>query len=134
MNINKKSLGMLVALATEYILGMYINMFALPPEDPGFATESVVPKIAFGLHGLMGCVLLIGGLLVLFAGLKSAEKKIRDTSLHGFLSILLAFLAGIATISFKDEASEIASFLMSVGFLMSFFFYGKLVYETSKNR
>lgn len=131
--IRKRSVEMLVLLAAQYLLGMYVALFALSPDDPGYSKESVLPKIIFGVHGLLGLFLLIGSIIVMIAGVRSGNLKIKRKSIFGFLSILLAFVAGIATITFKDNASEISSYIMSLGFLLSFFFYGKLLYILKKS-
>lgn len=126
--LQKRSLFMFVTLIVQYLFGMYINMFAVPPDDPKFKTEPIYPKIVFGLHGLLGTMLLIGSIIVLVSGLKNQDLKIKKIAVFGFFSILLAFCGGIATISFKDNAAEISSYIMSIGFLLSFIFYFKLTF------
>lgn len=119
---------MIAGLTAQYLLGMYVAMFAARPEDPEFKTEGFFPKIIFGLHGLLGFGLLIGAVVILVLGSKNKNDKLKKTTLYGFLSILLAFLAGVSNVLLKDNPAEISSYVMSVGFILSFIFYGKLFY------
>lgn len=126
--VRMRSFGMIIALIVQYLLGMYVNMFAVAPDDPKFKTESIFPKIVFGLHGLVGLLLLLGSIYVFISGYQSEDEALRKMTLYGFLSILLAFSAGIATVVFKDTAAEISSYVMSIGFLLSFISYGRLFF------
>ena len=123
----------MIALIVEYVLGMYTALFSAAPDDPQYLTEPVINKIIFGLHGLVGLFLLIGATVMLIMGLKS-NNPTKHMAIHGFLSIFLAFGAGIATVMLKETASEIASFIMSVGFLLSFIIYGKLFFLLKKEK
>jgi hypothetical protein len=129
--LKKNSKRMMVFLTIEYLLGMYVNMFAAAPDDPAFATEGILPKIIFGLHGLVGTGLLIGAIVTLMVGIKSQEAKIKKTAVLAFSSVAMAFLAGIATIVLKDNAAEVSSYIMSVGFISALIFYGKLLHLLS---
>lgn len=121
--------GILVCLALEYLLGMYVALFAAFPDEPEYLTESIIPKIAFGIHGLLGLILLIISVVILVLGMKAKQAQARKLALYGFLSILLAFGAGMATVMLKETASEVSSFVMSAGFLLSFVWYWKLYYS-----
>ena len=48
--------------------------------------------------------------------------------MDGLISILVSAGAGIATTNLKDNASELASFTMSLGFIAAFVSYGKLYF------
>ena len=128
----KRTVAMLIALGAQYLLGMYVNMFAAPPDDPKFKTEGLFPKVVFGTHALLGLGILVGSVAVLILAIKSRESNLKKIGTYGFLSVFLAFCGGIATISLKDNASEISSYVMSAGFLLSFVFYGKLFYLLKK--
>lgn len=124
--------GILIALIAEYVLGMYVAMFSLRPEEPGYATEPVINKIIFGIHGLLGLGLLIGATVLLVQGIKNKNSLTKSMTIYGFLSILLAFAAGIATVILKKTASETVSFIMSIGFILSLIFYGRLFFSSKK--
>ncbi len=130
----KNSVSMLVFLVAQYLLGMYVAMFAARPEDPAFKTEGLFPKIVFGFHSLVGLGLLVGSVVTLVFGLKNQEEKIKKTAIFAFISIVLAFSAGIATVILKDTAAEITSYVMSAGFLGAFISYGKLFFLLKSGR
>lgn len=124
--LNKLTRGIIGSLIVQFILGMIINLFAVAPQDPKFATESPIFKIVFLLHGLNGVVLPIFALSLLFFAFKNGRVDLKRISSLGFISILVAAGGGIATIILKNTLSEIASFVMSLGFIFSLVSYGKL--------
>ncbi len=119
---------MIIVLIIQYLLGMYVNMFAAAPEDPAFKTEGVFPKIVFGLHAFVGLGLLTGSIATLVLGLKSEKAAVKKTSFFAFGAIVLSFLAGVSTVALKNTPSQIASYVMSIGFLASLIAYGKLFF------
>lgn len=126
--IQKWVSGMIIALSIQFILGMVLNLFAVPPDDPKYATEPIFLKLIFPLHGILGIALLIGAIVLLFFALKSESRIWKKMATFGLISILIAAGGGIATIILKDNASEIASFVMSLGFILSFLSYGKFYF------
>src|SRR5258706_10960424 len=109
--LKKQSFAILISLGIQYVLGMIINMFAAPPDDPAFKTESPLLKIAFGIHGLNGLILPVFALGIIFFALKTKNELFEKIAIYGFISILVAAVSGISTIILKDNASELASFV-----------------------
>lgn len=126
------SRGMLGSLSLQYILGMTINMFGVTPDDPKFATESPLVKVAFIVHSLNGLILPIFALITLYVSYKSKNQTFKKLTIYGFISVLFAAIGGISTITLKDTASEFASLLMATAFLFAFFFYIKFFLEVRK--
>lgn len=124
--LSKSSRGMVIALVVEFVLGTLVNSFAVPPDDPKYVTESLLVKLLFPVHGVLGIVLVVMAIIVLYLAVKSGKEKLKQLSIWGIISIVVAAGAGIATITLKDNASEIASFVMALGFLFAFASYGKL--------
>ena len=121
-----------VGLIAEYVLGMYAAMLAVPPGDPGYAAEPFYSKLAIPVHSLLGLILLILAVILFVLGFKNKNQAYKKMTIYGFLSITIAFAAGIATVALKENASEIASFIMSFGFLLSFILYGRLFFLLKK--
>lgn len=124
--LNKSTRGTLLSLSLQFVLGMIVNLYGLLPEDPKFASESIFVKIAFITHGINGLVLPISALVVVFIAIKTGRQTYKKWAILGLISILIAAAAGISTITLKDDASELASLIMSFGFIASFLSYGKL--------
>lgn len=108
--------AMFILLIAQYVFGMFINMFG--NDDPSKRTQAA--SMAFASHMIIGLLLVIGAAVTLYFAVKQTEKKIRRNAIGGFFSTLIAFIAGIATLSLKDTSSEIASFVMALGFLGAF--------------
>ena len=118
--------GILLSLCVQFILGMAVNLYAVAPDDPKFGAESPLIKASFIAHGINGLILPLFALTILFFAFKSGNARFKKIAGVGLLSILVAAIAGISTITLKDNAIELASFVMSIGFLLSFVSYGKL--------
>ena len=124
----------LVSLSIEFVLGMIINLFGIPPDDPNASQESIFAKIAFAIHGINGIILVLFAIVILVFTIKSGVSFWKKIAAIGLFSILIAAGAGIATINLKDNASELASLTMAIGFILSFISYGRfmLVLKTRK--
>lgn len=122
-----KIIQMEVALALEFVLGMVTNLFGVPPDEVAEHPEPLFAKIAFGMHGLLGLIILIGALFTFYMTLKQDQGKWKIYGLAGLCSVLIAFGGGIGAVALKENAGEIASLVMSLGFLMSFVSYGWLL-------
>lgn len=126
VSLKKSVRWMLLSLTAEFVLGMLVNLFAVPPDDPGYITEPIFVKILFPLHGINGIILVILAIFILFLVIKLGRKNLKKFAIYGLISILIAALGGIATITLKENASEIASFIMSLGFIAALLSFGKL--------
>ena len=118
--------GIIFSLVLQFVLGMIINLYGVTPDDPKFAHESPLIKIAFIAHSINGLVLPLAALFILFLAVKSGKQVLKKWAVLGLISILIAAGAGISTIMLKDNAQELASLIMSFGFIASFLSYGKL--------
>ena len=133
MNIEIKKLNtlikntklILVFLSLEFVLGMMVNLFAVSPDDQRYLTEPIYLKLIFALHGIVGLVILAGASALFIVTAKLKNIQLKKTSLLGLIFVLIAFLGGIATVMLKDVQSEIASLVMSLGFIAAFISYGK---------
>ncbi|HVZ66759.1 MAG TPA: hypothetical protein VG917_00685 [Patescibacteria group bacterium] len=129
----KKVRGVLVALVVQYILGMTISHFGIPPEEETATHQApYFAKLAFAAHGVVGLVLVVLSVVVLIVSLKEKNIFIKRVGIAAFLCVVIAFIAGIATISLKDSAAETASFIMGIAFLIALISYGKLFYLLKK--
>lgn len=126
VNLKKSTKWTIYSLIAEFVLGMLVNLFALTPDDPGYATESIFIKLFFPLHGIVGLILVVLSIAIFYFAIRLGKENIKKFATLGLISIFVAAGAGIATIILKDNASEIGSFVMSLGFIAAFVSYGKL--------
>lgn len=132
LSLKKRATGMLVMLAIEFVLGMLVNLFGHSPAEPEFATQPFVFKLFFPLHALIGFGFLIGATMLLVKLSKTSFNEAKKIAKFGFVSIVVTVASGIATVLVNEEKSEWTSLVMSLGFLLSFYLYGKLYYFLSK--
>lgn len=118
--------SILILLVVQFVLGMIINLWGvLPDEETATHKAPIFAQMAFAAHGIIGLMILISSTTILIMGLKSKDN-IKKFSIYGFVSVLIAFIGGIGVVTLKENSSEIASFVMSIGFLLSLVSYGKL--------
>ena len=73
--LQKRTVGMLVSLSLEYVLGMVVTLFGASPEDPEFAHKPLLAKLAFDIHALLGLSIFIGAVVILIKGTKVKTLK-----------------------------------------------------------
>jgi hypothetical protein len=125
--MEKQIRGIIGSLSLQFILGMLTNLFGNFPLDAKFSSESYLNKIVFFLHAINGLALPLFALGILILAVKNSTSKQKTWASLGFLSIVLASTSGISTVMFKDNLSEIFSFLMSLGFIIAFISYWKIM-------
>ncbi len=125
--------GIIGLLTLEFILGMVMNLYAVSPDDPGYLTESPLIKYSSITHMVSGIALPLLALILLVLAFKSKKQNLKVWAIYGFISMLMATAGGIGAVMLKDSASELSSFVMSLGFIASFLTYGKF-YFLLKNK
>jgi len=129
--LQKRVRGILIGLVVQFILGMAVNLFGQPPQEG--MQEPIYSRILFIAHSLLGLLLLIGAIVIFVLAKKTKEEMVAKLSLYGMLSIILAFGGGIAVAALgESNFSELASFVMAIGFILAFIFYGKLFASVKK--
>jgi heme A synthase len=122
--------GMVILLALQYVAGMTLNMFGAEDIRKG----SLFQKGLLFSHTLFALLLLTGSLFILVSTRKSGNEILSKKAFHGFITILVAIIAGIATLLLKDTAAEIASLIMAISFLGAFWFYAYLFFLLRKEK
>jgi hypothetical protein len=107
-------LGMLTA---QFVLGMSLNLIG----RPGPGSLMTIVWIILILHALLAIGLIVNAVKTAKLS-SSAVPPIQRQVRRGFGSLLLAFLSGLMTLS--PFAKDFFSFVMAVGFMMAFVFYG----------
>jgi hypothetical protein len=120
--LHKQGFGLIMGLAIQFLLGMYINLFVAYPENQDarqyweFTKHSPVVM----LHLLFGTLLLVGAVAFVVRSYKNNVPSYRLPSVLGLLSLLLAWATGDI---FVTSQQDIFSYLMALGFLFGVLSY-----------
>ena len=69
--MKKRVLVMLFFLIVQFVLGTSINLFAVPPSDPKFASEPLLIKLIFPAHVVVALLLFIGAIFIMALAIRS---------------------------------------------------------------
>jgi len=120
-------------LAVQFLLGMYVNLYVnLPPVTSGsgglggsmmgrFGTMFSPGRPLLMAHMMLGMLLVVTGIVALFVAASSGDRFAIGWSVTGLAALLVAGYGGISFFMFGH--SNVDSYLMAVGFLVSFAAY-----------
>jgi len=120
--IHRLSVHLIWMLAGQYILGMLTALFG--SQDPGERTP--FGSVVFGLHSLLALGIVVSAVILL---VRLKQTNLSQTFRVGevsCLAVIVAFLAGGATVGMSGLWSELSSLIMAVSFLLGFAGYGYL--------
>ncbi len=107
-----------IALVIQFLLGMYINLYVnFPTSGPAEAWKFAWTVWPVGTHIILGTLLLLGGISLLVRAIRRKDRHWILFSAIAVLGLLLAYLGGERYIT---TLNDIASLLMSFGFLITF--------------
>lgn len=112
----------LLLLVVQYVLGMIVNIYALPPYDAS----------NIGAHYVIGYVVALVGLIALIFVTFSRNVGAISMSVVGFISIILAGESGRG-FAFLSQHNGLYSLSMAVFWLISFIFYFVALHLNSAN-
>jgi len=134
-SLRQVTFAILMMLATQFILGMTLNLFeTLPAKHPGQTGNYFVRSghsfawaITFGggivlfLHVLVALGLLGHSIMLFVRSIKTHSKPWTWVSTIGMLGIMAAFSNGL---SFLDFNHDFSSFIMAMGYIVATIAYG----------
>jgi len=138
LRLNKFAKFMIAFLILAFISGMIINLFITFPDIPNGIVQSdqyyplFMEYKTLLFHYVLGILLLIGAIVGLTLSYKTNQTEIIVINAVGFLSILVAVVAGLVFMHYAFSTA-MDSFIMSLGFLVALVAYLAVFYET-KNR
>ncbi len=74
--LKKGTKWIIFSLIAQFVLGMLVNLFAVPPYDPKFATEPIFIKLFFPLHGILGLILGIFSIAIFYFAIKLGKENL----------------------------------------------------------
>jgi hypothetical protein len=133
-DLRRDYLGTLLTLVAQFMLGMAVNLFvqiplnhpgANPPEYFSGVAESVAWAILHGpfwllVHAVLGLLLVIFGLRLLIAAIRSHHRPTVISSVVGALAILAAGFNGGSYLNYHEDFS---SMLMATFFAVAVMAY-----------
>lgn len=119
-------ISMLVAI---FVLGMAVNLLGAPDSSASVA-HNIISGIILLLHVLtaIGIVVVASQLFSLAKGLEGGQRLRLQWS---FSVVCLAFLAGVTTMAIPAPWSDLASFLMAIGFMAALALYGTVLLKSN---
>jgi hypothetical protein len=114
--VRRASLVVLVLLAAEYGIGMYVNLYVTVPRsdrggDLGSAISGGPPVLS--AHAVIGTLLGLGALAVLVLAVLTRRWDVAALSAVGLLAMAFASVAGTGFASTGDVADSMAMAVMT---------------------
>lgn len=109
--VRRTSLAVFVLVVAEYVIGMYVNLYAtIPRADHGHGLEAAVGNgpAMLSIHAVLGLLLLLGGLGVLWRAVRSRRPAVIAWSAVGLFALVMAAVAGAGFTSTGDRSASMA--------------------------
>ncbi|MGC8608540.1 MAG: hypothetical protein ACP5UV_01570 [Thermoplasmata archaeon] len=123
----------MVLLAVQYILGMWMNLFAVYPTSGFYVMRAMFDVPNLLPHIMLGFLIGIISIAILFISLSTRKLYPILLSAISSVSILVAGISGLDFI-FGDFVNNDLSYLMSVFFIISVLSYSFLIYTSERGR
>ena|SRR5437868_3143117 len=124
--LGKQARGQVMGLITQFLLGMAVNLIGLPSQRTGGWKATTTVFVV--LHSLIALGLAFGAVQV-FRLARPADQRTRQLATYGLIAIVATIVAGIATLSTKNNWW---SYAMAVGFASALLMYGGLLLGRAK--
>jgi len=107
-----------VALVIQFLLGMYVNLYVnFPTSGPADAWKFAFTVWPVAVHIILGSLLVLGGISLLIRAIRRKNRHWITYSAIAVFGLILGYLGGERYIT---TLNDVASYLMSVGFLIVF--------------
>ncbi len=126
--VRRVSLVTLVLVVAEYVIGMYVNLYAtIPAADHGHGVGTAITNgpAMLSIHAVLGLLLGLGALGVLWQAIRSRRPAVIAWSAVGLVALAGAAAAGAGFTSTGDRAGSMA---MSVLTGVALLCYGATIY------
>ncbi len=114
--LHNLAISAIVLIILEYISGMWLNIYTGAEGDANLASELTHSPI-MSIHIYISLALLVNTLAILIIATKFKIKNWTAISAISIVSVLLAANQGF---SFLNDENNLASFLMSLSFIVAF--------------
>lgn len=107
--IRAASLGLVILLVIQYVLGLSYNLYGTMPTTTKEITEFSSPLLA--VHVIVGTLLILAAIYLVVVTVRARARVAVTTSVIGLLSVLASFVGGE---SFIHKGASGYSMLMGV--------------------
>lgn len=114
--------AIIAMLVTIFLLGMLVNLIGVADKDSSMF-HNIISGIILALHVLTAFGILVTAIQLIGLGEKLPEKQ-KILLRRGFAAVGIAFIAGMTTVATPSPWSDVASFIMAVGFIAGLILYG----------
>jgi hypothetical protein len=111
--IRRTSLGMMVALLVQYVIGMWVNIYAtVPARDHGGGALTAIGRALSGgpaglaIHAGLGLAILLGTIALVARSVLSRRPALIGLAVVTLLAILGAVSSGAAYVNKADNGSS----------------------------
>ena len=109
--VRRGSLAALVLVVTEYVIGMYVNLYStVPVADHGHGLGAAIGNgpVLLSIHAVIGLLLGLGALGVLWQAIRSRRAAVIASSAVGLFALAMADVAGAGFTSTGDRSASMA--------------------------
>jgi len=109
--VRRASLAALVLVVAEYVIGMYVNLYAtIPRADHGHDVGTAIANgpAMLSIHAVIGLLLGLGALGVLWQAIRSRRPAVIAWSAVGLVALVMAVVAGAGFTSTGDRSASMA--------------------------
>ena len=109
--VRRASLVALVLVVAEYVIGMYVNLYAtIPRADHGHDVGTAISNgpVMLSIHAVVGLLLGLGALGVLVQAIRSRRPAVIAWSAAGLAALAMASVAGAGFTSTGDRSASMA--------------------------
>ncbi len=127
------SLGMIIMLAVQYILGIITNLYVQFPDttNPGQLWEFAWTHFSEAAHIIFGLLLFISAVVLFVRALQYRRATWVIASSVGLISILAAIIGGVSFIPSQNDAYLL---FMAISFIVAVVAYGWGIFVSSISR
>ena len=117
----KQARGQVMGLITQFLLGMAVTLIGLPSETTGGSKTATTVFLI--VHVVIAVGLAFGAVQVILLA-RTTDRRTRRLATYGAVAIAATIVAGMATLSTKNNWW---SYAMAVGFAAALIAYGALL-------
>ncbi len=114
---------MMVLLALQFLLGIYINLYVSFPPISELHLHFPADYIIVMVHMMLGFLILIASFILMLLAIKINDTKMIISSALGFIFVIVAGLSGFIFLFYKYNAYSFSMAFSFIIVVLSEFYY-----------
>jgi hypothetical protein len=120
----------LYLIGLQFVLGTVVSLWHIPPSEETANNKSpLFASISFDLHMLLALLLLGWSIYLMVVAAKTKNETYKKIARGCLGSVAVAIIGGVSIFFAPDSWAKIGLFVMGIGFIGSFFNYGRLYFD-----